>query len=268
MLARNTLTTLTTCAALVCLSNVAMAQTDAAKKAAADKLYTKGVEAVISKNYPRAIIHFQNGYNIDPDPKFLYNVSVCYGRLKDYKRGITFAQRVIGSDRSTPKLLAKATSRMRSFQTILAAQGAAVAIKDRPTEIVKPTDPKPKDGGFGTVGWIGVASAGVGAALLGTAMFYSAGLGDDIQQYEDDVRADPNPTRDQERFDELESRQGTGQILLYSGAGLTALGVGLIVYELVAGGESQPEPTKARLNVVPIATPQAQGGVMTLTFGF
>lgn len=266
MLAR---TTLTTCAALICLSNVAMAQTDDERKAAADKLYTKGVEAVISKNYPRAIIHFQNGYNIDPDPKFLYNVSVCYGRLKDYQKGITFAQRVIGADRSTPKLLAKATSRMRSFQTILAAQGTAVAIKDKPA-VIKPIDTKPKDGNFGTVGWIGVAGAGVGAALLGTAMFYSAGLGDDIQQYEDDVRSDPNPTRDQKRFDELESRQGTGQMLLYSGAGLTALGVGLIVYELASGGEAQPNTTttKARLNVAPIATPQAQGGVMTLTFGF
>lgn len=229
----------------------AMAQTSSENKAAADKLYEEGLKAAIAGDFAGAVIQFQNGYKLDPDPRFLYNIGGCYERLNNDERAVDYYQRVLKSNNASTDIHTKASAKLRANQAKIAAIGTGTAISSRgDTNVVGPSDPnnprvKTQDeGGFGGLGWAGVAIGAVGAGLMTASLIPNSGLSDQIQEYEDGVRVDPDPARDKSRYDAIQSKQSTGKLLLFSGAGLAVVGVGLVIVELATSGSEAAPPTQ------------------------
>lgn len=100
-------------------------------------------------------------------------------------------------------------------------------VKDRqPAQTAAPAD----HGGMGAAGWIGVSSLVLGVGALGASAYFNADAGDLRDQL---ARPQPDrPTYDALASD-LDSAQTSGQIALYAGAGLAALGAGLLLWELL-----------------------------------
>ena len=104
---------------------------------------------------------------------------------------------------------------------------------------------------WGTLGWIGVGTTVVGVGVLVFAGITEVELQDQFAAYEQAAEDGDEPEflRLQGEVNDLQSR---GKILLYTGLGVTALGLGLIIADLVTPGE----PGVVHLAI----TPRIDGG--------
>lgn len=255
-------------------SAAALAQTSPANKAAADTLYEEGLKSAVAGDYPSAVIHFQNGYKLDPDPRFLYNIAACYYRLDNFDRASDYYQRVLKSTNVSTDIHTKAASKLRAMEVQLSSASVSDRIKNNagqankggPTKAPGPTKDD-KAEGFGGLGWAGVAVTAVGVGLMGASLIPNAGLSDQIKEYEDGVRLDPNPSRDKSRYDAIQNKQSTGKLLLFSGAGLTVVGAGLVLFELATSSSQEAAaPQDASLSPLFHISPDGAAVGMRLAF--
>lgn len=245
----------------------AQAQPSAEQKARADALYNEGAKLFVEKKYPEAILRFKNSHKIDSSPKTLYNIALCYGRLGEFSEAVDFAKSASQAQAASKALQRKALARLKGFERALQATRVAKAIES--PSIVKVIPPKkgdttPEGSSFGMLGWSGVGVSVLGVGLMGGALLVNGGLGQEIDDYEEEARNDPNPPRDSARFDEISSSQTTGKVLLFSGAGLAAAGVTLILVDLLSDSDSQA--TQAR--VTPLLAPSKNGAWAGVHIGF
>jgi len=256
-------------------SAAAIAQTSPSNKAAADTLYEEGIKSAIAGDYPSAVIHFQNGYKLDPDPRFLYNIAACYYRLDNFERASDYYQRVLKSPNVSSEIYTKAASKLRALELQLSATTVSDQIKDGAGQANKgdgaqTPDPskKPEDEGFGGLGWAGVAVTAVGVGLMGASLIPNAGLSDQIAEYEDGVRLDPSPSRDQSRYDAIQSKQSTGKLLLFSGAGLTVVGASLVLYELASSSSQEAAAQETQGALTPLFNISPDGAAVGIRLSF
>jgi hypothetical protein len=98
-----------------------------------------------------------------------------------------------------------------------------------------PSAQQADEGGMGAKGWLGVGGLVLGAGALGASAYFNAEAGD-----LGDQMASPQPSR--AAYDALDddrtSAQTSGQIALYAGGGLIALGAGLLLWELLGGEDT------------------------------
>lgn len=248
---------------LVALPDVAIAQ-DADQ---AQNFYQEGMDSYFAGKYSEAIISFKKAYELDPNPIFLFNMSIAYEKAGNPEEA--YEQGRIAQDSGTlPEQASQINqARLPALSAILKSQEVAGRVSGE-LECESDSDcaggltcqlssgmcvePGTEDGPpnvassgpflgvpFSTYGWVGSGLAVIGVGLAATSLVINLGLGSDIDAYNDLPDSEKRLTAGQALSDDIESRQQTGQILLYSGAGLAAVGAGLIVFDLFfnAGNE-------------------------------
>ena len=257
--------------ALATSPTLAQTSASAQDRAEADRLYEEGIKAAIAGDYPSAIIHLQNGYRLDPDARFLYNIAVCYERLDNADKALDFYTRTLKSPNASSDMRTKAAGRLHGYTAKQVATATATAIAQGPATIKPPNDSTSQakaDQGFGGLGWTGVAVSVVGAGLMGASLIPNAGLADQIKEYEDGVRLDPNPARDTSRYEAITSKQSTGKALLFSGMGLAVIGAGLILVEVMRSTDSDVAPEQPAQALTPTLHLTPGGAALGLGWRF
>lgn len=208
----------------------------------AQEYFQQGAEYYTTGEYSKAIVEFLKGYNLAPNPMFLYNISLSYAKMDNVEDALGAAERANKDGGLPADVQLRNESRIRAFRMVLAAKDVSSSMKQ--VAQVEPVAPPVAEssGGFGALGWSGVVLTTVGAGLLVGALVVNAPLADDIEQLErESIGGDPA------RFDELkqsiEDGQSLGQILLFAGAGVGAVGVTLLIIELVSGEETSTAMT-------------------------
>lgn len=223
--------------------SVSMAQDDPV--AIAQEHFEKGAEWYTQGEYSKAIVEFLKGYNLAPNPMFLYNISLSYAKMDNIEEALKAAERAEREGGLPDEVAIRNYARMNAFRIRLnsdqnAAQMSQIAKVEEKT-IVEPDPVEPASGGgFGALGWTGVGLTAIGAGLGVGALLVNAPLADQIDQLEAEA-AGGDPARFSELKNQIESDQSTGKILLYAGAGAGAVGLTLIIIELLGSEEEQAQ---------------------------
>ncbi|AWV88093.1 hypothetical protein [Bradymonas sediminis] len=236
-------------AAGVALPASATAQEDAPiteeERAKAEAHFAKGAQYFSEERYALAIVEFLSAYKHKPDPMLQYNISVAHSRLGNIDEAYAAALRAAGSKGMPERAVPVNMARIRAWGSALQARAVVDDINapEQPTPVsqVEPGDevrpiPKPQKASspaLSTLGWSGVAASAAGLGLLGYAGYVEASMGDDIEAYKAAAYA-PTPEAYQRHKDDLAARQTVGLVTLYSGAALTAVGLGLLSYDLLS----------------------------------
>jgi tetratricopeptide (TPR) repeat protein len=245
---------------LLGLPSVALGQSD--EEVSVKQAYKMGMTHYKKGEFEEAITDFRKALDQQPHPVLIYNLSQSYVRIGEWEKAVKYAdmaQELGGKldERTATQNVATGLA----GRVVLSAEDNAPEIAeaepgaskpqastspDKKTEPSEPTSPPPETagkGGFGGLGWVGAGTAAAGAGLLAGALVVDIGLASDFEALEEGTASNPDSLRA-----DMKSRQTTGQILLYAGAGAAALGTTLLILELT-GGESKPQ--SARLGVSP-----------------
>ncbi len=210
----------------------------------AEEFYKSGAESYFRGDILVALSAFQQGYELDPNAMFLYNISLCYSKIENYAEAL--AQAKMAHRKGLPAEVSdKNLARVAAYQTILLSQeiAASPAVevsacesgdcaantgvgKSDSVESAKPT----------WIGWTGVAVAAVGGGLVVGAVLVDSGLESDIDAY-DAALAAGEVTQAQQMKNDIDGQQTLGKVLLISGGVLAATGIGLFIYDLL---DSEP----------------------------
>jgi tetratricopeptide (TPR) repeat protein len=196
--------------------------------------YEQGVDAFFNKKYSLALTYFKRAHTLDPDPVFLYNISRAHSKLGNPVDALEAATEAQGMDGLPPDTLEKNAQRIVAYQRGVTATEICEALS--PSDVDLGDDEAPERG-LSMVGWSGVGVASLGAAALIGAGAVNMMVSGDIDDYEA-ARADGDFERAQGLHGDIGDQQQIGQMLLYSGAGLIAVGGGLFAYDLLGFGES------------------------------
>ncbi len=118
------------------------------------------------------------------------------------------------------------------------------------------------DGGLTAIGWTGVGGLVGGAVLLGVGGAIFSQNYEAVRPCSAEKLPDETCMLSEPELDEKRGTVQTQQIVMVAGGALAAVGAGLLIYDLVSGGES--DSTQAR--VVPVVG--ADGGGVQVLFSF
>ncbi len=211
----------------------------------AEAHFQKGAEWYTTGEYSKAIVEFLKGYNVVPNAMFLYNISLSYAKLGNSDDALMYAERAQNEVGMPDDVASRNSGRISALRVRLSGLDVAKNVSDL-SNVVDVAPTQPAESGFGWMGMTGVAVGVAGLGLIGGSALIGMGVSDDITALEDEANGG-----DQARFDDLkasiESDQSLGKVLLFSGAGLAALGVTLVVVDLM----NDEEPTQTSLRLVP-----------------
>ena len=224
--------------------------------AEAVEFYQSGLKAYVAGEYSEAVLQFQQGYQIDPNPAFLFNIARAYYKLGDHAKALEYSLQARSSTLPDENMEQENTALIPAFRTRLMAERVAENVarvraeQERAAQEQGRRDPvtirQTSESGFGAVGWSGVALSVVGAGMLGASLYYNALVSD----YDPD---DPNSEVD---FDDAQTYQSTGRVLLIAGGGVTLVGLGMILYGI---GSSSSDATST-LQLAPMGEDVAYVG--------
>lgn len=222
-----------------------------AAKGEAEELSEKAIAEFSAKNYAGAVELFQQAYELDPQPNYLFNIGRVYEEAGEFENAVEHYGKFVkqpGVDLDSREV---ALERLRVLRAILEATKEPEAPpedqpKDPPAEVVEDTPPpQPVDSdaqrkrkvmraaGFGLVG------AGAGA-LIGAAVVGSLAQNDRDKAFDRD-EADSLATR-QDLLDKSQGKALTADVLYGVGGALLLTGV-----VLVAVGYSKPKTQRVAL---------------------
>lgn len=226
----------------------------------AEAYYNKGVNAFFNKEYSLAITYFQRANALDPNPVVLYNISLAQSRLGNAAEALSASVKADEMGGLPEDTEVKNRARMHGYQLIIRARKItdaqaskaiaeaeasqagespqAGAAHERAFDGSAFDSQDAPDSGMGVLGWGGVGAAGVGVAALVGSGVLSFMLRDDLDSYEG-ARVAGEYDRARDLQDTIDDRQSLGQIMLYSGAGLVALGGALWAVDYFGGSETQ-----------------------------
>src|SRR5690554_5493713 len=206
------------------------------ERAKAEAHFAKGAQYFSEERYSLAIVEFLSAYKYKPDPMLQYNISVAHSRLGNIDEAYAAALRAAGAEGMPERAVPVNMARIHAWGSALQARAVVDDINApeqpsrsqlEPEDEVRPI-PKPNKASsptLSTLGWSGVAASAVGLGLLGYAGYVDASMSDDIDAYKAAAHA-PTPEAYQRHKNDLAARQSVGLITLYSGAALTAVGLG------------------------------------------
>lgn len=243
---RKSYTALILAAALLTLPSAGWAQGAAENPDDPDKAeayYQQGVNAFFNKNYSLAVTYFKRANALDPDPVVLYNISLAQSRLANADEALDAAEEAARMGGLPEDTALKNQARIRAYQRIIAAESTAQALAPEDAPAAQGTAPAPgvaeAPPAVGTVGWVGIGTASAGALTLAGAGLLALMVRNDLDEY-DTARADGDYERARALQQDVRDGQSIGQILLYSGAGLLAVGATLWAVDFFADQESAP----------------------------
>lgn len=227
----------------------------------AEAYYNKGVDAFFNKEYSQAITYFQRAHTLDPNPVVLYNISLAHAKLGNVPEALDAALQAQKMGGLPDDTTLKNQARIHAFRRVLTAEKLAAA--RAPRAEVGATDlppasvtaqPADRDG-MGALGWTGIGLAGAGVATLAGVGVLNFMLADDVETY-DKARAAGDFDTANAMYDDINDRQFIGQIMLYSGVGLVAVGGALWAVDYFGVMESAPrDESRARTAVFGTVAP-------------
>src|SRR5690554_7564305 len=155
--------------------------------------YDQGVNAFFKKNYSQAITYFQRANALDPDPVVLYNISLAQSKLGNAEDALVASLKTEQMGGLPEDTALKNTARIRAYERIVRARSAANARGARAqgtlNKNLKTLPADASDSTMGALGWVGVGTAGAGAAALFGSGVLSLLLRADFDDYEQIGRA-------------------------------------------------------------------------------
>jgi tetratricopeptide (TPR) repeat protein len=241
-----------------------------------DALVTEAVQHYSARRYEQAIDLFEQAFAIQGEPELVYNIARSHERLANRDQALEWYERFINMPGTTGELRTRALSNIASLRQEIAALRAAeqagvapdggtglVTNNERtetgtgtgrpPSGPVEPPAPEPRP--FRTAGY---SLIGVGAvAMIAGGIFGGMALAAH-SEFED-----ASEIYSQERVDlrdDVELRSLMSDILLFSGAGIAAAGIVLVVLDAIRARRASEEDEGAdEVSLVPSLT-LANGG--------
>lgn len=206
--------------------------------AAAQEYFDQGAQYYYAGDYGRALVEFRKAQQAHPHPIFLYNIALTSNALGRTDQALDAARQAAAMDAELPpEQDARNLALIRSCETILDAGSTANRVSRQAVadaDIPAPPQPEPKSGGLGALGWAGIGTAAVGVGALTGSFIIGSQVSKGIDELELKATG-PDEAAFNEQKSDLKSQQTLGQIMLYSGAGLTAVGASLLVVDLLVG---------------------------------
>jgi tetratricopeptide (TPR) repeat protein len=228
----------------------------------AQTLFNDAVAAYKTQKYPEALALFREAYTHVPSAVFLYNAARVAEKMGDLDASLEFAKRAASQqERALPAPLAEknsvlikslenqiAQTKKRAEEERVARQRAEKQIAEKQrvekqlaekklAEQRRAQEERARRQGASEWSWIGYSGVGFGIAgigLIGGATYLGAEASSEI----DSMRGIDDEAIYAQKRSDVESTQTTGQVLLYSGIGLVALGGGMVAWDLMNPDES------------------------------
>lgn len=246
----------------------ALAEQEPTNEELAEAYYEQGVEAYFNQNFPLAITYLQRAHALDPDPVVLYNISLAHSRLGNTREALRAALQAEEMGGMPEDTALKNMGRIRAFQLQVTAEEITQALAPpeapqaqlpTPPSTPSPLEPPPA---IRPLGWIGIGTAGAGALALAGAGVLTLIVGDQIESY-NSARQGGDYNRALEIQEQIGNQQLLGQILLYSGAGLFAVGGTLWAIDFFGNSAGD---TPAQLSLSGSASPERATLQLRLNF--
>ena len=235
-----------------------------AAKQAAQSLFDEAVADYMGKRYDQASLKFRKAYAQLPEATFLYNLAKSLQKLENYDQAIKSLESAQAQQERPlpPNLQEKVPAFMAELKEQLEAQQAEQQAQQALSETTA-MEATPEEGGrgLGALGWTGVGMTVVGAGAITWSILMTSDLDKEKEALEQ--------IRTRQEFDaqkqEVEDDQNLARLLMFSGIGVAAVGVGLLTWDLVKDDDTQAEDTGAdptlSLTLVPHPT-QGWAGLM------
>ena len=239
------------------LPEAAMAQD---REREAQVYFEKGAAYYFEGEYGQALVQFKKGHATLPNALFQYNIALCNLKLERYREALNAArdaERMGGLGPNEQTLNRSRIAAIPRIQTATTVAEAVARSADTSSDVADADVSQGTEsggGGFGGVGWAGVAFTTVGVGLLVGAVGVEVALQSKWEEFNESAESG-DTARFEELKGEIERRQRTGKILLYSGLGASAIGVTLLIAEWV----SYPSSDDKQVSV--FVTPQGDFGV-------
>ena len=207
----------------------------------AQQAFNDGAAYYFEEEYSRALVEFRRAHEAMPHPVFLFNMALCHRELGRVDRTLQAAEeaRVLFNEfheqgQEVPlDLWARNDALIISIQAVERSQEMADSlVPDEGEPLAARPDVEDADSGFGVLGWAGVGALAVGAGALGGAAVIDRQVASGIE----DLQGISDESEFNSQRDALQGQQTSGQVLLFSGIGLAAVGTTLVVLDLVGGG--------------------------------
>lgn len=238
---------------LLAWSSPAVAQSKAEKKKAQEH-FKSGSKLYEDGDFQEALAEFQRGHTVIPNPIFRYNIALCYWRMDRYPEAIKESAKADEelTALGEPQAATLNLSRLVSFRLTMKAREVAEAppiVVEAQPDIVVAQPVVEDDSSLSPVTWTGLILTVAGAgALVGWGILETS-LSGTIEDYEAAAAAGDQGAHVSLR-QQIEDKQLTAKILLFTGAGATAIGGGLLVWGLTSGGEVALTPMGAGVRAV------------------
>lgn len=189
--------------------------------------FEEGAKAYLEGRYQDAIVTWSNAYEVWPAAIIPYNQSLAAAKLGNFKQALIYAQaaRKPGELPLDANYSAKLEGNISAWQGLVKAERIAGQIKAR----------KPAEIALDWRGYTGIGAMVVGSGLIVGALLMGASASSDI----DALGGLQTKAEHDAAVDDIESTQTTAQVLLFSGIGIAATGVGLLVWDLWFDSDTQ-----------------------------
>ncbi len=199
----------------------------------AQDAFDQGARYYYDGQYSDAIVEFRRANQIHPHAIFQHNIALANMALERPQRALEAALDAReNAEQLPPEAAAANDAIIASVQVSMHAEDVAEDMEE--LIIAEAPDVEPASG-FSTLGWAGVGTAGVGVLALGGAAVVDrqvvAGV-DELENDDFETRDDFNARRD-----EVAGQQTMGQVMLWSGLGMVAVGGALVAMDLVSGDD-------------------------------
>ena len=210
----------------------------------AQAAFDRGARYYYEGEFSSAIVEFRRANQIHAHPIFQHNIALSNRHLGRPERALEAALEADkAADELPPETAAINSSLVASLTTVNRAGSVASDVAahreeqerqdEEPDAVgeapeVEPSPEVEAASSWGGLGWVGAAGLGVGVAALGGAAVLDRQISNEIS----DIRAEGEGISNAQR-NSLESRQTTGRVLLFSGAGMALVGATLVAVELV-----------------------------------
>lgn len=214
----------------------------------AQEAFDRGASYYYEGKYGDAIREFRRAQQRYPHPIFAHNIARANESLERYDRALDAAREAhelhdeasSARDQLPADAEAANSGLIVSLETRLTSQSIAEAMEtldDEDVDEIDDIDAPPEPSRWGLMGWTGVALTAVGTGALAGAAVMDRQVASDIDALEDDPGDDADAF--QTEIDSLEGRQTAGQVFLFSGAGMLAVGSTLMILELASGPDEE-----------------------------
>jgi hypothetical protein len=234
------------------------------RKSEAEDLSDQAIVKFQAKDYDGAVALFEQAYEVDPQPNFLFNVGRVYEEAGNLEKAVEFYAKFVKQPGVDLTSRETALERLKVLRAIVQETTEKPPEKEPEPEVKPVEEPKPQPNPVDedakrkrkVMRAAGFGLTGVGAAvMIGGAVVGGLAQGDFNKAGDAELPADSQPL-----LDGAKSKALTADILL--GVGGAVLLTGVI---LVAVGFSKPKKTQ-RVAVTPSFGPRGGGGVLRVRF--